>query len=89
MAQALRIPESFPTPCRVCGCRQVQIDAVEGSHPEAPLLLAECPRCDHRWTDAWTDEGIEGGRWITADAPLDRIPLFLRGDARLPIRGKA
>jgi len=54
MAQALRIPESFPTPCRVCGCRQVQIDAVEGSHPEAPLLLAECPRCDHRWTDAWT-----------------------------------
>ena len=42
-----------------------------------------------RWTDAWTGEGIDGGRWITVDAPLDRIPLFLRGDARLPIRGKA
>jgi len=42
-----------------------------------------------RWTDAWTGEGIDGGQWITIDAPLDRIPLFLRGDARLPIRGKA
>ncbi len=42
-----------------------------------------------RWTDAWTGEGIEGGRWITVDAPLDRIPLFLRGDAKLPIRGTA
>jgi alpha-D-xyloside xylohydrolase len=39
------------------------------------------------WRDAWTDERLEGGQWITADAPLDRIPLYLRGDAQLPIRG--
>jgi alpha-D-xyloside xylohydrolase len=39
-----------------------------------------------RWTDAWTDETFEGGQWITADAPLERIPLYLRGEARLPIR---
>jgi alpha-D-xyloside xylohydrolase len=38
------------------------------------------------WRDAWTDEVLEGGRWITADAPLDRIPLYLRGDAQLPIQ---
>lgn len=38
------------------------------------------------WTDAWTDRKLDGGQWITADAPLDRIPLYLRGDARLPIR---
>jgi alpha-D-xyloside xylohydrolase len=38
------------------------------------------------WTDAWTDKPIEGGQWVTADAPLERIPLYLRGEASLPIR---
>ena len=38
------------------------------------------------WTDAWTDETFDGGQWITADAPLERIPLYLRGGARLPVR---
>jgi alpha-D-xyloside xylohydrolase len=39
-----------------------------------------------RWRDAWTDEKLEGGQWIAADAPLERIPLYLRGDKILPIR---
>jgi alpha-D-xyloside xylohydrolase len=39
-----------------------------------------------RWTDAWTGEKHSGGASITVDAPLDRIPLFLRDDAALPIR---
>lgn len=38
------------------------------------------------WTDAWTGDILEGGAWVTADAPLERIPLYLRGEARLPIR---
>lgn len=38
------------------------------------------------WTDAWTDEKIGGGKWINADAPLERIPLYLRRDKRLPIK---
>jgi alpha-D-xyloside xylohydrolase len=37
------------------------------------------------WTDAWTGETYEGGRTVTVDAPLDRIPLFLRDGARLPV----
>lgn len=37
------------------------------------------------WTDAWTGETFDGGQWITADAPLERIPLYLRGGVRLPI----
>jgi len=41
------------------------------------------------WTDAWTDESFDGGQWITADAPLEQIPLYLRGGARLPIRSGA
>jgi alpha-D-xyloside xylohydrolase len=38
------------------------------------------------WTDAWTGECLDGGQTIEAAAPLDRIPLYLRDDAVLPIR---
>jgi alpha-D-xyloside xylohydrolase len=38
------------------------------------------------WRDAWNDKIMEGGQIITVEAPLDRIPLYLRGQARLPIR---
>ena len=38
------------------------------------------------WTDAWSDEATEGGRWITVEAPLARIPLYLRDHAKLPIK---
>jgi hypothetical protein len=63
MAQALpRIDPSTPrlspparsTPglagdvCRVCGCTEVVTDEVVD---RGILLLAECPRCDHRWTE--------------------------------------
>ena len=40
------------------------------------------------WTDAWTGKKISGGQWIEADAPLERIPVYLRGDSRLPIKSK-
>jgi alpha-D-xyloside xylohydrolase len=39
-----------------------------------------------RWMDAWTGEEHSGGARITVAAPLDRIPLFLRDGAALPIR---
>ena len=29
------------------------------------------------WLDAWTGEPVENG-WVTADAPLERIPVYLR-----------
>jgi alpha-D-xyloside xylohydrolase len=38
------------------------------------------------WTDAWTGKKITGGQWIEADAPLERIPVYLRGDSKLPIK---
>ena len=37
------------------------------------------------WTDAWTNEALDGGQRITADAPLERIPLYLRAGKSLPI----
>ncbi|MBO6637854.1 MAG: glycoside hydrolase family 31 protein [Roseitalea sp.] len=37
------------------------------------------------WRDAWTGAVHAGGQSVMADAPLDRIPLFLRDGATLPI----
>ena len=31
-----------------------------------------------RWLDWWTDEVVEGPRWLTVDSPIDRIPLWIR-----------
>jgi alpha-D-xyloside xylohydrolase len=39
-----------------------------------------------RWHDAWTGGPLAGGATHQCPAPLERVPLFLRDDARLPIR---
>ena len=41
------------------------------------------------WRDAWTGEEYTGGQTVTVQAPLERIPLFLRDGARLPILPEA
>jgi alpha-D-xyloside xylohydrolase len=38
-----------------------------------------------KWTDAWTGASVPGGAVVTTDAPLERIPIFLRDGARLDI----
>jgi alpha-D-xyloside xylohydrolase len=38
------------------------------------------------WSDAWSGQSFEGGQHLVAEAPLERIPLYLRANARLPIR---
>ena len=40
-----------------------------------------------RWRDGWTAVPLEGGRRYRVAAPLDRVPVFLRGDAEVPLRG--
>ena len=37
------------------------------------------------WTNAWTGELSPSGKTATVDGPLERIPLFLRDGAHLPI----
>jgi alpha-D-xyloside xylohydrolase len=39
-----------------------------------------------KWTNAWTGESFEGGKTVISPAPIDTIPLFLRDDAKLPIK---
>jgi alpha-D-xyloside xylohydrolase len=37
------------------------------------------------WYDYWTDRRFEGGRWITYDAELETLPLFVRAGAVIPM----
>jgi alpha-D-xyloside xylohydrolase len=37
------------------------------------------------WYDFWTGKPVGADRWIDAPAPLDRIPLFARAGAILPL----
>ena len=48
MNTALRIPTRTLVRCLVCGSSEVRTDEV---HHRGVLLLAECPRCQHRWTE--------------------------------------
>jgi len=37
------------------------------------------------WVDWWTNEVYDGGQTITVDAPLDKLPLFLRSGGIVPL----
>ncbi len=37
------------------------------------------------WYDFWTKRFYEGGQWIKAEAPIDRIPLFVKAGSILPM----
>jgi alpha-D-xyloside xylohydrolase len=37
------------------------------------------------WYDYWTNRKYAGGQTVTADAPIDRIPLFVRAGSIVPI----
>lgn len=37
------------------------------------------------WFDFWSGKRLEGGQHIVADAPLERMPLYVRGGAIVPM----
>ena len=37
------------------------------------------------WYDWWTNDRHSGGKWITAAAPIDRMPLFVRAGSIVPL----
>jgi alpha-D-xyloside xylohydrolase len=56
-----------------------------------PVLKADAtkrtvylPEAD-AWYDFWTGKSVTGGHEIEADAPLDRMPLFVRGGSIVPM----
>ena len=37
------------------------------------------------WIDYWTEERIEGGRYILREAPLDTCPIYVRAGSLIPV----
>jgi alpha-D-xyloside xylohydrolase len=37
------------------------------------------------WYDFWTGARVSGGRWVESDAPIDRMPLYVRAGSILPL----
>jgi alpha-glucosidase (family GH31 glycosyl hydrolase) len=37
------------------------------------------------WTDYWTGKTIPGARWISVEAPLDTLPLYVRENGIIPM----
>ena len=74
-------------------CYQVEDEYLFGADLlVAPILDADIQTrnvylpANSTWRDAWTDQVYTGGQWIPIETPLDKIPLFLRGDSNLPIK---
>jgi alpha-glucosidase len=38
------------------------------------------------WYDFWTGKKYEGKKWIDADAPMERIPIYVRAGAIIPMQ---
>lgn len=56
----------------------------------APYLGAQRNGTDYLpsgtdWYNFWTNERLKGGQTITASAPIDTIPLFVRAGSILPL----
>jgi alpha-D-xyloside xylohydrolase len=40
---------------------------------------------NHLWYDFWTGEKIEGGKTIKTDAPIEKVPLFIKAGSIIPM----
>ncbi len=54
------------------------------TEPGAATLRVHLPAGDD-WHDFWSGTRHEGGESLTVEAPLDRIPLFVRSGAIIPL----
>ncbi len=55
--------------------------AKEGKEKTREVYLpAKC-----RWFDFWSGESVEGGQMIKADAPIEKIPLFVKAGSIVPM----
>ena len=37
------------------------------------------------WYDYWTNDYYQGGQWLEAEAPIDKMPLFVRAGSIIPM----
>jgi alpha-D-xyloside xylohydrolase len=96
-AAALRAPESVPVvrPLIYDDVWDRAVDDIDDQYLLGPDLLVG-PMFEPRgsrdiylpagaWYDFWTDQRFDGGRWISYEAELETLPLFVRAGAVIPM----
>lgn len=53
----------------------------EAGTTQRPVYLPKAAQ----WYNFWTDERFAGGQTITADAPIDQIPVFVKAGSIIPV----
>ena len=72
-------------------CTEIQDEFLFGkSFLVAPIISPENNRkvylpAGSQWVDFWTGETLKGGQSIKAEAPLNRIPVYVKAGTVLPI----
>jgi alpha-D-xyloside xylohydrolase len=62
-----------------------ELRALAAAEPKQDLSMATYLPKGSDWYDFWTHERHGGGQTVTKDAPLDRIPLYVRAGAIIPM----
>jgi alpha-D-xyloside xylohydrolase len=57
----------------------------EKTHVEAEKTRNVYLPANTAWIDFWTGETTEGGKWVVADAPIDKMPLYVRAGSIVPM----
>lgn len=52
--------------------------------PGADSREVYLPESNAPWIDFWTGERLDGGSTVSAAAPIDRLPLFVKGGSIIP-----
>jgi hypothetical protein len=71
MQPGLRSPSHTLTRCLVCGSSEVRTDEVID---RGVVLLAECPRCEHRWTRPVAHAPLRPVAARRADSAVAEVP---------------
>jgi len=53
--------------------------------PNVTVWDVYLPECKAGWYNFWTGKKVVGGQTVSADAPIDKIPLFVKAGSILPL----
>ena len=69
----------------VCPVIQPMYYDKQGNQINAEKFIKVYLPSDCSWYDWWTNQIIEGGKWITCDADITKIPLFVKAGTVIPV----
>jgi alpha-D-xyloside xylohydrolase len=55
------------------------------TEPAATSRQVYLPNADAKWYDFWSGASAQGAREISTEAPLDRLPLYVRAGSIVPL----